>query len=499
MTDFPLPPRIVATDRAGADSGAPPHAGPEATAPATPMITLVELAQWSRGDLVVKHVPEGAVAREEFLRSGVTGASLDSRAIAPGMLFVPLPGRKVDGHAFLDEVFARGAGAALCARAVHPLIAHHDLGPLVLVDDVTVALQSIATEYRKRWPGLMVGVTGSAGKTTTKELVAAAFATEAPTLRTLGNKNNHWGVPLTILGLERRHQVAIVEMGMNAPGEIAALAAIAGPNAAIVTNAGSAHLEGLGSLEGVAREKASLVHALPKGAPAFVGADSPLLLEAVKGAKAEVITYGFAKGAAVRPRVHEELGAAGSRLEVDGFPPLHLQLVGRHMAANALAALAVAKRWKLDPERVVAALAAYAPMGGRMEVKRARGATLLVDCYNANPDSMAAALASLASWPGAVRRIALLGDMRELGETAARLHEETGEKVRGAELWTVGAHAGDYARGAARAGVAARVFDDKPAAAAALREALAEGVVVLLKGSRGAALEHVLEGLDMES
>ena len=141
----------------------------------------------------------------------------------------------------------------------------------------------------------MVGVTGSAGKTTTKELVAAAFATEAPTLRTQGNKNNHWGVPLTILGLKREHQVAIVEMGMNAPGEIAALAAIAGPNAAIVTNAGSAHLEGVGSLEGVAREKASLVHALPKGASAFVGADSPLLLDALKGTKAEVITYRVAK------------------------------------------------------------------------------------------------------------------------------------------------------------------------------------------------------------
>lgn len=238
------------------------------------------------------------------------------------------------------------------------------------------------------------------------------------------------------------------------------------------------------------------MHALPKGAPAFVGADSPLLLEAVKGAKAEVVTYGFAKGAGLRPAKYEDRGADGSRLEVAGFPPLELQLVGRHMAQNALAALAVARHWKLDPDAVVAALAAYQPMGGRMEVRRARGGTLLVDCYNANPDSMAAALASLATWPGAKRRIALLGDMRELGETAARLHRETGEKVRDAELWTVGAHAGDYAEGAARAGVTARVFDDKPAAAAALRDALGDGVVVLLKGSRGAALEDLLEGLD---
>ena len=230
-------------------------AGPTGAAPSGAAIPYPLLAQWAKGDLVVQSVPTEPAAREAWLRSGVTGASLDSRAIEPGMLFVPLPGSKVDGHAFLDDVFARGAGAALCARTVHPHIAHHPLGPLVLVNDVTEALQNVASEYRRAWGGLVVGVTGSAGKTTTKELVAAAFATAAPTARTQGNRNNHWGVPLTLLALRREHQVAIVEMGMNAPGEIAALAAIAGPNAAVVTNAGSAHLEGVGSLEGIAREK----------------------------------------------------------------------------------------------------------------------------------------------------------------------------------------------------------------------------------------------------
>lgn len=464
-----------------------------------PMVTLVELAQWAKGDLVVRSVPSDPRAREAFLVSGITGASLDSRAIEPGMLFVPLPGANVDGHAYLDEAFARGAGAALCARAVHPLIAHHDLGPMIVVNDVTQALQDLAAEYRKRWPGLLVGITGSAGKTTTKELVAAAFATEAPTLRTQGNKNNHWGVPLTLLGLRAEHQVAIVEMGMSNPGEIAALAAIAGPTAAVVTNAGSAHLEGVGSLEGVAREKAALVHALPKDAPAFVGADSPLLVAAAGGAKARVVTYGFDAKAQVRPAKYRDLGAEGSRIEVKGFPPVHLRLVGRHMAQNALAAIAVALHWKLDGEKVAAALEAHRPLGGRMEVKRSGGGTLLVDCYNANPDSTAAALATLAGWPGARRRIALLGDMRELGSTAEELHREAGGRVRDAELWTVGAHAGDYAEGAKRAGVPVRVFEDKAAASAALREALGPGVLVLLKASRGAALEQVLEGLDMES
>jgi len=284
-------------------------------------------------------------------------------------------------------------------------------------------------------------------------------------------------------------------MGMNHAGEIAALAAIAHPNACVITNAGSAHLENLGSLEAIAREKASLAFALKRGEPAFVGADSPRLLDAVKGAPARVISYGLSKQAEVRPDDVEDLGPEGTRFRIKGFPPVHLKLVGLHQVANALAALAVARERRLDPGAVVAALQAYRPLKGRMEVQHAAGATLIVDHYNANPDSMRAALATLATWPGARRRIAVLGDMRELGETAARLHAEVGAAVREAELWVVGEHAGAYAEGAARAGVTARRFPDKGAVAAALRDELKPGTVVLLKASRGAALEDVLAGL----
>ncbi len=472
------------------------NAGPP-KAPA-PALTLVRLAQWANGDLIVTDVPPGSAAREALLARPVTGATLDSRAIEPGMLFVPLPGSRVDGHAFLDEAFAKGAAAALCARELHPAIAHLGLGPLVLVDDVTAGLQRLARKYREAWPGLLIGVTGSVGKTTTKELVAAAFATAAPTLRTRGNLNNHWGVPLTLLAIRPEHEVAIVELAMSNPGEIAALAAIARPDAAIVTNAGTAHLEGVRSLEGIAREKASLVLALEPGRPAFVGADSPRLVAAVKGTKARVTTYGFARDADVRPTRYEDLGAEGSHLEVEGFPPVHLRLVGRHQAANALAAFAVAREWRLEPRAVADALEAHRPLPGRMEVRRARGATLLVDCYNANPDSTAAALETLAGWAGARRRIAVLGDMLELGGTAARLHRETGAKVRDAELWTVGTHAREYAAGARATGIETRVFADKAELAKVLRETLAPGMVVLLKASRGAALEQVLEGLGTE-
>jgi UDP-N-acetylmuramoyl-tripeptide--D-alanyl-D-alanine ligase len=465
-------------------------------AAAVPALTLVRLAQWAGGDLVVREVPADPTVREALLASGVEGASLDSRTLAPGQLFVPLPGQRSDGHAFLEEAFRRGAAAALCERGAYEAWRGREPGPLVVVEDVGAALARVAAAWRAEWRGLLLCVTGSAGKTTTKDLVAAVLATAGPGLKTEGNLNNQWGVPLTLLGLRPEHRTAVVEIAANHPGEIAFLASIAAPGAGLITNVGSAHLEGFGTLEAIAREKASLGFTLEAGHPLFVGVDSPRLLRALAGAPARLVTYGLSKSAALRPGRVEDLGPEGSRIEVEGFPPLRLGLVGRHQVANALGALAVARELGLDPAAAVAALAACRPARGRMEVRQVRGATLLVDCYNANPDSTRAALDTLAGWPGARRRIALLGDMRELGARAAALHRSTGARVRAAELWCVGAHAEDYAAGARRSGVAARVFADQPAAAAALRAALAAGVVVLLKASRGSALEEVLAGLE---
>jgi UDP-N-acetylmuramoyl-tripeptide--D-alanyl-D-alanine ligase len=463
-----------------------------ATAPAA--LTLTRIAQLAGGDLVVREVPAGATAREAFLAAPVEGASLDTRTIAPGMLFVPLPGRHGDGHDFLAEAFRRGAAVALCERGRHAALRGREPGPLVVVEDVTAALGRLAHGHRLGWRGLLLCVTGSAGKTTTRELVAAALSVAGPGLRTEGNLNNHWGVPLTLLRLRPEHRTAVVEIGTNHPGEIAALAALAVPGAGVVTNAGSAHLEGFGTLDAVAREKASLGFALGPGQPLFAGADSPRLLRALAGVKARVISYGLAKSAEVRPARVTDLGPDGSRVEVAGFPPLHLRLVGRHQVANALAALAVARELRLDAATVVAALEQARGTRGRMEVRRLQGATLLVDCYNANPDSTRAALATLAGWPGARRRIAVLGDMLELGPRAAALHRATGARARDCEVWAVGEHARDYAAGARRAGARVRLFDGKPAVAEALRGALGVGVVVLLKASRGAALEEVLPG-----
>jgi UDP-N-acetylmuramoyl-tripeptide--D-alanyl-D-alanine ligase len=458
-----------------------------------PMLTLAEVARMATGDLVVREVPTRPDQREAFLRSGVDGVSIDTRTLVPGQLFVPLRGGNTDGHRFLAEAFQRGAALAFCERDRYREWEGHEPGPLVVVEEATAALQRLARRYRDGWHGLLVGVTGSAGKTTTKDLVAAVLGAAAPTLKTEGNLNNHWGVPLTLMRLRPEHRSAVVEIAMNQPGEIGLLAAIARPEAAVITNAGSAHLEGIGSLEAIAREKASLAAALPGGRPVFAGADSPRLMAALRGMKVRIVSYGMVAGAAVRPETLTDLGPDGSRFTVAGFPPVHLRLIGRHQVVNALAALAVAREYAVDPEAAVTALAAQRPAKGRMEPRTLGGATLLVDCYNANPDSTAAALATLAGWSGARRRVAVLGDMLELGPDAARLHRETGEAVREAELWAVGAHAADYAAGAERAGAAARVFADKASLAEALRGALAPGTVVLIKASRGAALEDVLE------
>jgi len=466
--------------------------------PAAPLLTLPQVAQMAGGDLCVREVPGAAAAREAWLRTGIDGVSIDTRTLKSGDLFVPLPGGHADGHAFLDEAFRRGAAAALCAARAYPALAGHEPGPLIVVEDVSEGLMRLGRRHRETWRGLMLCITGSAGKTTTKDLVAAALATAQPTLKTEGNLNNHWGVPMTLMRLRPEHRAAVVEIAMNHPGEIALLAALAVPGAALITNAGSAHLEGLGSLEAIASEKASLGFALRAGEPLFAGADSLRLLAALAGVKARLVTYGFAKQAELRPRRVEDLGERGSRLEVAGFPAIHLHLIGAHQVANALGALAVARELKLDPGVVAGAISAYRPARGRMEVRHARGATLLVDTYNANPESTAAALETLDAWPDATRRIAVLGDMLELGEGAAALHRETAARIRRAELWAVGSHAADYATGVTRARVAPRVFEELEGLKRELAAALAPGVVVLLKASRGMRLERALEGLELE-
>ena len=467
------------------------------TMTSTPMLTFPQIAQFSGGDLWVRAMPAGAREREAWLRSGVDGVSIDTRTLCPGDLFVPLAGGNADGHAYLEPAFAKGAAAALCDTEHADAARARVAGPLVIVPDVTAALQRLAFRHRERWAGPVLAVTGSSGKTTMKDFVAAVLGATTPTLKTEGNLNNHWGVPLTLLRLRPEHRAAVVEMGMNHAGEIAALVAIAVPNAAVITNAGSAHLEHLGTLEAIAREKASVASRLKPHEVVFAGADSPRLLAALAGVAARRITFGLAADADVRPARLEDLGEQGSRLAVEGFPEFVLPRAGRHLVINALGALAVAREFGVDPAAATAALAAVKPEKGRMEVRHARGATLLFDAYNANPESTAAALATLEHWPGATRRIAALGDMLELGKDAGRLHAETAASAGAhTEIWAAGDFAADWVRGARGARREARAFESREALRDALHAALGPGVVALVKASRGSRFETLLEGLE---
>jgi UDP-N-acetylmuramoyl-tripeptide--D-alanyl-D-alanine ligase len=467
------------------------------TMTSTPLLTFPQIAQFSGGDLWARAVPKDPREREAWLASGVEGVSIDTRSLCPGDLFVPLAGGNTDGHDFLETAFAKGAAAAFCDLTHAEAWRERAPGPLVIVPDVTLALQRLAARHRERWAGPVLAVTGSSGKTTMKDFVAAVLGAAMPTLRTEGNLNNHWGVPLTLLRLRSEHRAAVVEMGMSHAGEIAVLTAIAVPNAAIITNAGSAHLEHLGSLEAIAREKASVAALLKPAEFVFAGADSPRLLAALRGVTARLVTYGLAESADVRPRMLEPLGEEGTRITVEGFPTFVLPRPGTHLVLNALGALAVARAFGVDPAAAVQALATAKPEKARMEIRHARGATLIVDCYNANPESTAAALGTLEIWPGATRRIAALGDMLELGEEAPRLHAETAAHAGATtEIWAAGAFADDWVRGASQAKRPARAFATREDLRHALQAALAPGVVALVKASRGARFETLLEGLE---
>jgi UDP-N-acetylmuramoyl-tripeptide--D-alanyl-D-alanine ligase len=432
----------------------------------------------------------------------VRGATLDSRKAAPGLVFVPLPGTRADGHDFIAAALANGATAAFCARARQDEVARAcraagapPNAALLVVEDPESALLSWAHSRRSNWAGELVGVAGSNGKTTTKEMIAAILSERAPTLKTEGNLNNQLGVPVTLTRLAEAERYAVVEIGMNRAGEVRRLAQLARPTVAVITGIAPEHLEGLGTLDEVARAEAEIGEALPNGAPLVVPGDEPRLEPWVRSLKARLVTFALVPGSDFSAEDVEGLGEAGMRFAVAGFPPLRVPVPGRHSVSNALAAIAVASALGMTPEECVRGLAKTARLFGRMEVARIAGVTLLLDYYNANPGSMDAGLDTLETWPGARRRFAALGDMLELGDAAADYHASLGRRLArldGAALWGP-----LMARAAADAGTGGRVrhHGSEPADRLALGEALAaelgEGDVVLIKGSRGSAMEDV--------
>ncbi len=439
-----------------------------------------------------------AVTGGQIIHNGadvtVQGISTDSRTLQPGDLFVPLRGERFDGHDYLTQAVRHGAAACLSEDVVSGLSI-----PVVQVRDTLQALGDLAAAVRQDFAGPVIGITGTSGKTTTKEMLASILTCKGSGLKSAGNFNNLIGVPLTLFGLCPEHHWAVIEMGMSARGEIARLAQIAAPQIGIITNVGPAHLENLGGISGVARAKGELFIHLPVGGAAVVNADDPQICQLPVANGVRRITFGVAMEAQVR---------ASQIVAVDGVVrfTLHLPeaevsvqlpLPGRHNVQNALAAATAA--WVLDVPAadIAAGLAAFRPCPGRMElVELADDLLILEDSYNANPLSMRAALDALHDLGRPGRRIAVLGDMLELGPTARDLHREVGALVAEHADWlfTLGELAREIAAGAAEHGLPPEritMADSVEDLTARLRAILRPGDRILVKGSRGMRMERV--------
>jgi len=419
----------------------------------------------------------------------------DSRRDCTGQLFVALRGERFDGHDYVAAAQAQGAAAALVDRPL-PL----DL-PQWVVGDTRLALGALAGAWRARFPGRVAAVTGSNGKTTVKEMLAAILAQVGPTRATQGNLNNDIGMPLTLLGA-RDEAFLVLEMGANHPGEIAYMTAIGRPAVAVITNAGRAHLEGFGSLDGVADAKGEIAQGLPPEGVFVVPGDcayTPRWRELAAGRT--LLTFALDTPAdlwAARDSIQTHWDAEGFRTAFVAnrggtLHPLALRLAGIHNVRNALAAAAGALALGVEVEAVRAGLLALTPIPGRLCPRTCGGLRLIDDTYNANPDSLAAAVAVLTGLPG--RPWLALGDLGELGPSSEELHREVGRQARTAgveRLFCVGARS---AAAAAAFGPGAEHFTDQAALAAGLRRSMTPDTLVLIKGSRAARMELVLSAL----
>jgi UDP-N-acetylmuramoyl-tripeptide--D-alanyl-D-alanine ligase len=429
--------------------------------------------------------------------AGFTDVVSDSRTLKAGQLFVALAGPNFNGRDFLPAALAAGAAGAVVDAAQAVAL------PQIVVADTQAALTRAARAWRAAFSGPLIGVAGSNGKTTAKEMTASILAEAGACLATRGNLNNHIGVPLTLLRLTPEHRFAVVEMGANHPGEVAALAAVARPTIGLITNAGAEHLEGFGSLEGVARAEGEMVAGLAPQATAVINADDAFAALWRSLTKARVVTFGvrehadFAAG-----EVRTSLDAAGFhthfRLHTPaGSAAIDLALGGAHNIANALAAAAAAASAGATLAHIAAGLAAVRAVAGRLQFKRARsGAWLIDDSYNANPSSVRAAIEVLAALQG--RRWLVLGDMAELGEFAHEAHADIGEFARAAGIERLYATGALMESAVASFGAGAQWFADATDLSQALSHALESRgaeVRILVKGSRLNRLERVVDAL----
>ncbi|MFM2152692.1 MAG: hypothetical protein RL199_1127 [Pseudomonadota bacterium] len=440
-----------------------------------------------------------------LVRSGparVSGVTTDSRRIPAGALFIGLSGERFDGSDYAPQALRDGAGAVLVSRAKAGAALEGTAGAVLAVDDTLRALGLLARWHRRRTSARVVAITGSNGKTTTKEMLAAVLGEVGATLATEGNLNNEVGAPLTLLALRREHRFAVVEIGMNHEGEIGRLTAIVEPDVGVVTCAAAVHVEALGSVEGVSRAKGELYGGLRLDAVAVANADDALMAERAQWAGRRTCWFGRAAEEGVRlveVRRHDHRGLS-IRIASEGrMHDLELPVVGLHNAMNACAAFAAARAMGVPVEAIQSGLAKARPPGRRLRLSDipGTGASLLDDCYNGNPASAKAALETLRELVASDHRIAVLGDFRELGAHETEGHREVGRAAAATSLKLLvafGPVSHHIAAGALEAGLDAEaVFhtEDPAAAAERVRSVLSAGDLVLVKASRGTRLERV--------
>lgn len=436
----------------------------------------------------------GAIVPKGLNGAKATGVATDSRSVRPGDLYFALRGRSNDGHDFVQQALARRASAAIVSRRWNPKMPG---GRLIRVDLPEDALIKVARHYRQKLPARVIGVTGSNGKTTTKEMLAAILSQSFRTVKAEASFNNRIGVPLTIFRMSPKTEVAVIEMGTSGPGEIEELCQVADPEIGVITTVTEAHLSGLGDLNGVIRAKSEMAHHLHRrGGTLFANGDDPgcrKLLEEVGG---EAITFGIEEGVDLRALEVKEgrkgisfflRGIGWFRVSRDGLPTLY----------SSLASIAVASRLGMEPAAMRAGILNYTPPPMRMEREQFQGVTLVNDAYNANPQSSMAALDAISRTPCRGRRLMVLGDMLELGKKSQPLHMQFGREVAASRVfsfWTLGGEARWAAEGARRGGMNQKrvfSFQSHECLAEALGVYLRPGDTVLFKASRGVRLEDV--------
>lgn len=443
-------------------------------------ITLAQAAQWCGGTVDPKY------AQISFL-----GASNDSRSVKPGQLFVALEGVR-DGHDFIPAALAAGAAAVLCSHSGGDF-------PAIVVKDTRKALGDIAREERKRLNVKVVGVTGSVGKSTTKEMIVGILSQKYRTGKTPVNHNNDIGMPMAILALPEDTEVAVLEMGMNHFGEMAYLTSIAAPDIAVITNIGTMHIEHLGSREGILHAKLEILQGLRPGGHLIYNGDEPLLWNLRGSGSTAPHYFGLENPACdVKGSVRQEAEGCTELAVTAGEESFQvcLPVEGRHFVSDALAAVAVARLLEVPVEGIRQGLAGFRSIEGRQEIYEAGGYTIIRDCYNAGPESMAASLTVLGKKNG--RRIAVLGDMLELGVCTQAEHYRVGRIAAGKcdLLLALGKNAGRVVNGAITGGmrpVDAMAFDSAPELVRVLRAKARPGDIILFKGSRGMKMEQVLD------